>query len=344
MKRCIHCATEKDESAFNREHVLNQAFGTFENNLVLDCKCEDCNQFYGDTVDLKLARDTIEGFARFQVGTKKPAEFKTYGRNSTTRVEFREGPLRGAMGHFIRSPDGTDIGIAPNSYVGFARTPDEAFEWYPLDALPSKDELIAKGFRPGPLRMQTQGNAGIEEIRAALAAKGITGFEITSEEPPLTGRIRTEAVFTITHPEFRAVTKIALNYLAAVASPEVVLMPAFDVARRYARYDERPTPRIVHARVNPWHFEGPDGRLIRGHYLCVSALGEEIVAQVCLHTAIRYTVTLARGGVLFPGSFGHFFDPTTRHALAMASALPLEPSARQDEDAEQPKTNAEDEP
>jgi hypothetical protein len=95
MKRCIHCAIDKDESAFNREDVLNQALGTFKNNLVIDCTCEDCNQLYGDTVDRKLARDTVEGFARFQVGTKKPAEFKTYGRNSTTRVEVEEAPLRG---------------------------------------------------------------------------------------------------------------------------------------------------------------------------------------------------------------------------------------------------------
>jgi hypothetical protein len=56
--------------------------------------------------------------------------------------------------------------------------------------------------------MQTQGNASDEEFSAALAAKGITGFEMTSEEPPLTGQVRTEAVFTITHPEFLAVTKI----------------------------------------------------------------------------------------------------------------------------------------
>jgi hypothetical protein len=277
------------------------------------------------------------------VGTKKAAEFKTYGRKSTTRVEFQDGPLRGAVGHFVRSVDGTGIAVAPNPYVGFAPSADEDFEWFPLDALPSKEELIAKGFRPGPLRMQTQGNASIEEFRSALAAKGITGFEITSEEPPLTGQVHTEAVFTITHPEFRAVTKIALNYLAAVTSPEVALMPAFDVARRYARYDERPTPRIVHVRRNPWHFEGPDGKLIPGHYLCLGTVAEEIVAQVCLHAMVRYTVTLARGGVLFPASFGHFFDPRTRHAMPMVAAFPLEPDARRD-DSEPPKTGKVDEP
>lgn len=108
----------------------------------------------------------------------------------------------------VPSLDGTGIGFAPNPYVGFARTADEDFDWFPLDALPSNEELIAKGFRAGRVRMQTQGNASDEEFSAALAAKGITGFEMTSEEPPLTGQVRTEAVFTITHPEFLAVTKI----------------------------------------------------------------------------------------------------------------------------------------
>ena len=35
MKRCIHCLAEKPDSSFNREHVLPEAFGTFEGNLVL---------------------------------------------------------------------------------------------------------------------------------------------------------------------------------------------------------------------------------------------------------------------------------------------------------------------
>lgn len=121
-------------------------------------------------------------------------------------------------------------------------------------------------------------------------------------------------------------------------------MPAFDVARRHARCDERPTSRIVHAYLSRWHVEGPEGKLTPGHYICVGAIGAEIVAQVCLHTAIRYTVSLARGGVLFPDWFGHFFDPTTRHVTPMVPAFPLEPDERQNEDSEPPKTDTVDEP
>jgi hypothetical protein len=80
--------------------------------------------------------------------------------------------------------------------------------------------------------------------------------------------------------------------------------------------------------MNPWHFEAPDGKPIVGHYLNVQAIGDEIVAQVCLLMTVRYTITLARGGVLLPASFGHLFDRSTGHALAMPVALPLEPGAR----------------
>jgi len=36
VHRCIWCLETKPESAFNREHVIPEAFGKFENNLVLN--------------------------------------------------------------------------------------------------------------------------------------------------------------------------------------------------------------------------------------------------------------------------------------------------------------------
>jgi hypothetical protein len=331
MRRCIHCGDEKPESDFNDEHVLPQAFGRFQSNLVLTCVCQECNQFYGDDIDRKLARDTPEGLSRFYLGVKRPSEFKRQGRGSTTNISFQEGPLKGAAGYFARSPDGTAIGVAPLAHVGFQRAPGEPFEFFPLDGLPTRQELLAKGYAAGHMRMQVWGVADPDRIRAALAPLGVRGFEVTSEEPPLEGQVDVEAVFNISHPEFRAVTKIALNYLAAVTAPEVALMTPFDVARRYARYDERPSERIVHARMNPWVFEGPDGKQLVAHYVCVGAVGEDIVGQVCLFGFTRYTVTLARGGVLFPSSFGHLFDMRTRRAVTMGCALPLEGDARTDE-------------
>ena len=79
-RRCIYCLANKPESQFNREHVIPEAFGVFQQNLVLDCVCQACNDFFGRDLDLKLGRDTIEGLDRFRYGLKTPAQYKGLGR------------------------------------------------------------------------------------------------------------------------------------------------------------------------------------------------------------------------------------------------------------------------
>lgn len=160
------------------------------------------------------------------------------------------------------------------------------------------EELVARGYKP-PVRMQTQG-AAVEMIRAALAAKDLD-FEFTGDAAPPNGEHYVEAVFTVSEPEFRVVTKVALNYLTAMTAPELVLMPQFDLARRFARYGEKPPKRIVHARPNRRGFLNEGGDPVIGHYLSVHEVDNEIVAQVCLLNSIRYLITLARG-VLLPSA------------------------------------------
>lgn len=49
MRRCIYCLDEKDEVEFDREHLIPQAFGTFDSDtLVIDCVCKSCNGYFCD--------------------------------------------------------------------------------------------------------------------------------------------------------------------------------------------------------------------------------------------------------------------------------------------------------
>src|ERR1700761_2082929 len=134
---CIYCLTAKDTRDFNIEHVLPQAFGRFEDNLTLDCVCTACNQTLGDTVDRKLARDSVEGLDRFLTGLKPRKDFKHYGRRATTRVEgAEEGPMKGAWLKY--SPSKTRPGefdVEPLPQVGFSPTPDGDHHYIPLDRL-----------------------------------------------------------------------------------------------------------------------------------------------------------------------------------------------------------------
>ena len=103
-------------------------------------------------------------------------------------------------------------------------------------------------------------------------------------------------------------------------------MPHFNEARRYARYAVKPVEKIVvGVDLNRWSVTNDqDGRQARGHYVCVQAVGQILVAQVSLLMRLRYIIVLARGGFLVPMSIasGHLFDVGARRAIP-GPPLPL---------------------
>jgi len=111
MPVCIYCVLDKPSSAFSKtEHVLPEAFGRFRNNLTLnDTVCDDCNQFFGNTIDLYLARDTPDGFRRLVLGYRPPEEFKSLGKASTMTFRVGSGPFAGA---FVKQkPEEGELGV-----------------------------------------------------------------------------------------------------------------------------------------------------------------------------------------------------------------------------------------
>ena len=72
--KCVYCVEDKPLSSFTKvEHVMPQSFGLFNNNLTLvKTVCDDCNQYFGDNLEIDMARDTLEGAARFEFGLRSP--------------------------------------------------------------------------------------------------------------------------------------------------------------------------------------------------------------------------------------------------------------------------------
>jgi hypothetical protein len=315
--RCIYCLVEKQPASFNRDHVIPQAFGVFDDNLVLTCVCRECNSFFGDGVELKLARDSLEGHDRVQLGIADATSFKGLGKRRTTQVEFgADSPVPGAEGYLVAPAAGTALAVTLKPRVGFAHAPDGPFDWWPLDRLPSKEELgVAKGYRRGdPLHVQTQGEAATEEFVAALAQKGFS-CRFDSETPPPTGSAQVVITFTLARPEFRAIAKIAFNYFAAAAGPGVVLASAFDGVRRFVLGDEGPcvvTPPRASAR-----------EALKLHYVSVQSVGGMVIAHVSLMMRNRYyEVVLASDGFEGEISSAHFFNVDTRQVVA-TNPLPV---------------------
>ncbi len=334
MRRCISCLDTKDETAFNREHDIPQAYGRFEDNLVLDCVCKDCNDYFSKELDLKLARDTVEGMERAKAGLLKPSDFKTLGKRSTTRVQFaKEGPLQGAWGIHTVDPSGEAVVVAPLPQVGYSASPDGPIEWFLADALPGKEVVGEKlGLKKGDRVCIRVEGLNREKAQEALAAMGYDPPDDVAERPPISGPVRAETVGVIAEPEFRAVTKIAMNYLTAIAGAEggPGMMPHFNEARRYVRNAVKPMDKIVvGVDLNPWSVtKGQTDVRTAGHYVSAQAVGQFVVALVSLLMRLRYVLVLARGGFFMPLSVGsgHLFDVTSRRAVP-GPPLPLRPGS-----------------
>ena len=325
MRTCVYCLERKPDDAFDREHVIPQAFGTFERNLVLDCVCKDCNQYFANSIDRKFARDSAEALDRYWSGMKPTSEFKSLGPNSTTSVKFKDGAIQGGTGYAAANPDGPDLKVFAFPQIGLEQPPNP-IRWFRPEELPEKEQLTDRGFERGKPYVIHLREMHPVVGRELLAAKGyvLEGDFVTSTPPAET--VETEMVGTIGVPEKRMATKIAINYLAAIAGPGLVLTSPFADVRHFARYDQGESH--VHVSENPWRCQPPGEKPMRGHYLVAQTMPNGlIVAQVSLFLRIRYvmhlmTTTLATGA--FMVGQGHFFDIDFRTVRRMAP-LPLVP-------------------
>ncbi len=74
MITCVYCLENKPISFFKKaEHVLPQSFGLFKNNFTLrKIVCDQRNEYFGNNLEIVLARDTYEGGLRFETNIKEP--------------------------------------------------------------------------------------------------------------------------------------------------------------------------------------------------------------------------------------------------------------------------------
>lgn len=323
--KCMYCLEEKNGDAFNKaEHVIPQSFGVFLNNLTLhDMVCDDCNQHFGETLELDLARDTFEGAARYDFGVKDPREHKTVGTRSRMSRTVQEGPFKGAYGYPIYEKEANKVVLAPLPQVGL-RNVESQYEFFLLDNIPSKDFLEEQGFKldqpPGIIFPPEFEQEAIEK----LEEQGITwkATEATFQGASSTGEWLCEVEGKIDQTIFRAIAKIGFNYLAYWEGAEFVLDEGFNPVRGYIRRGEITAYPLVDIldRSILADERGNSKRLL-GHLVTVNWAndGVSIVSQVSLFNWVTYSVCLARD---FSGKHkdiarGHFFNTSGKEIVPL---------------------------
>lgn len=144
---CIYCQDEKLVSEYtNREHVIPQCFGKFRpNNPVLKTVCNDCNQYFGDHIEIHLGRDTYEGIERYRHGIKSGNFPHKYPR---LRFRISAGPLKGLLvkPKYSDVPNEIDINPEPMTQVGFLKMEKNEFDYFEPDEIPTASELEEAGY------------------------------------------------------------------------------------------------------------------------------------------------------------------------------------------------------
>jgi hypothetical protein len=309
--------------------VLPQSFGTFEQNFTLrETVCDDCNQYFGDNLEIVLARDTYEGQLRFTHGVKNASDFKDLARSSRVAIKYAEGEYAGRYVSRRYSDEKDSIEVTPLPQVGFLLAEDR-YEYFLLDNIPLIAVLKEKGFsgdRPRSIHGLAVDPQALEQL---LADRGIP-FRVTDHDLPTDRPDSILCAFegTIDHVIRRAIAKISFNYLAYWQGTGLVHRSEFDMARRYIRYGQLPDyPMMSIDEVAILRDEPLEGLRVLGHIITTAWTAvHSALAEVSLFNWMTYRISLTKE---FEGlgpeiKRGHIFDVTSRkiHELGSAAKAP----------------------
>ena len=224
--KCIYCLIDKPVSQFNnREHVIPQCFGVFQNdNLVLHkTVCDDCNQYFGDNIELFMGRDSFEGFTRIEHGIKPKKPLKSRRR---IKSKIINGEHKGVIVTEEKVGDDGQVKIKKVPQVGFFNGIQQEYIYFEMGQIPTKDYLLNNGFL---LKNETIWITGDENEYKALVKeleeKGIKlRHDIAFSKDETNGlSVLVESTITVDRTIMRGFCKIAFNYLASQVGTNFVL-------------------------------------------------------------------------------------------------------------------------
>ena len=323
--RCIYCLRDLVADAFNTEHVIPRAFGTFEQNLTLnDIVCAECNSYFSKSIELFFARDSFEAYDRIKRGLKPVEELEEFPQDRLTFSAAVEGEWCGLRLRFRREGDDAAIGLVPQ--VGFQRKGSPHWTYLTEEEITDPENRLPSEIADEGIRIIGPSDVVVERLANILRERGIN-FQKRGELVPPAIDTRDIEIFINTKIDpviKRCAAKIAFNYMAYTAGRVFVLHTAFNVTRTYIRYGESPEYPLVVADDTP--ILANDTRTLRqteGHLITVNwtADNKHVVGQLSLFNRVTYRVSLARdfAGLWRHIRSGHHFDLGSRQIAPLAA-------------------------
>lgn len=240
MHTCIYCKKEKEDDAFNREHVIPRMMGRYVNAPVLSNYqvCQECNSFFSREIEDKISLDSYEAFLRMKSGIKKMSDGRRLS-NSRITLSGAEGLFKGLK--FIVVSDATNperIHFDISPCIGIKKSEDE-YDYYSIDELPTATDEMIQSLKEyaSPI---VQFGYDPDEATSALIEKGyITDkaqySEKSIEEEYGAADFTASIKFSIDPLVRRVCAKTIFNYMCWSTSAEYMLDSKFDALREYVR-------------------------------------------------------------------------------------------------------------
>jgi len=312
-----------------REHVLPQCFGKFKSgNLILKgIVCDECNQYFGDQLELPLGRDTIWGVERYRHGIKPGKQPKH------KRIKFKilEGELAGIIVTPIYSEAGEHIDNLPVLQVGIFNNLTNRFDYYEPEEIPNVEVLKKEGMETKGIKLNLIFKDEGHEKQLLVNKLREQGYNftdaVTSMEWPeevkrqnqtwVIGDIKIDRVIS------RGFCKIAFNYLAVSQGRDFTLSSDFHGIRNFIRND--------HGNQNEFFFVNQppileDDRRFKiretqGHLIILEWQGMNLNARLSLFNMWTFLIKLSthHSGLWIPIKGGHHFDIKSRTVNPLVS-------------------------
>lgn len=328
VEPCIYCGSSEPPRD-KREHVIPRLLGTFQQNWTLDCVCDDCNEYFGEQLEVHFGRDSTEALYRLQYGTKKASESSDLPYKRITLIIEQEGPFHGARATI--GPDAGDgVQPIPLPQVGYRRLGEARFEWLLESEL--TDEKLAP-YRSSGWQINVIGptDADHERLIARIQVHGVAfkrqsaqQLQIHNEKNEVT--VLTEATLDISIQ--RAIAKIAMNFAAHVVSADFVRNTSFEAARGFIRFGLRPGFQVVALSDTPiLADDGVNFRQTKGHLIVIGWESSSIVVRFSPFNFITYRIVLGQtfDGIWRDIAAGFLFDYEHHEIVQLTSTRLIKP-------------------
>lgn len=241
MHKCIYCLQEKKQDQFNKEHVVPQMMGKYNNGYVLSHNqvCQECNSYFCNELENKIGLDSFEAFLRAQYRSKPLSNGHTL-KKERIKVSGAENVFKDLPFDVITdSSNPYRISLNPKPLIGVLRDAEsQEYDYYDLESLPVATEDKIEMLKRVKVPII---NTGLleEDATKALKEKGYPIVEYSScsakdiyESPEFLAKVD----FKIDPLVRRVCAKTVFNYLCYKQGVEFVLNKKFDAIRNYIRY------------------------------------------------------------------------------------------------------------